>query len=101
MEPFSLPCTFVFRQEYVRWPHSHCAVVDFGDHPLGKSTGEWETETFSKGSIITIVEQTKSLLGVRWKTDDGKRFSPDELDMLLAKGALEQSAVILKLPRPE
>lgn len=103
MEQFPLPSTFVFKREYKRWKDAYSPAIDFGDHPLSKATEGWGTELFSTGSIITIVEQTRSLAGIKWKTEDGKLFAPSELQRLLDEGTLEPStnATILKLPRPE
>lgn len=85
----NLPVTFKFVQEYKRWKGTSSQVFTFDNRRLDETTSQWETQIFSPGLTITIVEQTKSLLGIRWKTAEGLRFTTDELRNLMGLGIIE------------
>lgn len=80
----ALPVTFKFAYDYHRSKTKTLSVrhpndLDEALHHLS----EGERETFKKSKTITIVGQTRSLLGIRWKTDDGRRFTTEELNSLI------------------
>lgn len=85
-----LPATFEFVQEYKRWKGTSSPVMDFENRQLNESVSHWEIDVFSPFTRIAIVEQTRSLLGIRWKTAEGTRFTTDELNELLRTGTIRK-----------
>lgn len=95
----ALPVSFKFEQEYKRWKGTSSPVLEFDDPRLRQAVGQWESQTFSPGFEMTIVEQTRSLLGIRWKTADGLRFSTDEINSLIGSKIIRPIAHPLSLER--
>ena len=79
-----LPIPFVFMRPYSR------TKGRFALRPEGVFIEDEHHELFRVGLEITFVDQSRSLLGIRWKTREGFLFSPDEFVYLLRSRTLER-----------